>query len=227
MIEPGEMAELWLIRHGQSRGNRDRRYQGQNDFPLTTHGEEQARVMAQKVAANHRVSPFSALYVSDLGRAQQTANPVAERIGLRPLLLPELREIDVGDWSGLTYDEIRKLYPDEWNASYPVLDPDLERGGGESYRRALERVGGALEELASHHRSERILVVFHGGVMRAFLANLLGMDLAYMRRIRIDNGSISRVLLAERGNPLAGVVLTLNDRSHLDEMQSATAHEAR
>jgi len=132
----GTSAELWLIRHGESIGNRDELYQGQDDLPLSPRGRRQAALLAARLAVLHRIQAFSAIYASDLTRAVQTAEPCAQAIGLPILPHSGLREIDVGAWSGLPFAEIERHFPDEWAASYPVMDPEQVRGGGESYRQA-------------------------------------------------------------------------------------------
>lgn len=220
-------AELWLIRHGESIDNREQRYQGQRDGPLSPLGKEQALRLAQRLQRLHASCPFAVLYSSDLTRAVATAQPTSQALGLPLRTQPSLREIDVGAWSGLTFGEIAHKYPAQWAASFPRMDPDLVRGGGESYRQAQERIVAAIDHIARAHPDERVLVFFHGGVMRAYLAHLLGFPLSNLRRLRVHNAAINRVRLdtAQRENgagegtengPISGVVLSVNDLAHLE-----------
>lgn len=209
-------AELWLIRHGQSIGNRDNIYQGQNDLPLSPLGRDQADVLADRLVALHGKCDFSAIYASDLQRATETARPTAQRLKMPVIIRPNLREIDVGGWSGLTFADIQERFAAEWADSYPVMNPERVRGGGESYRQAQERVVDALAAITNEHPGERVLVFFHGGVLQAALAHIMQMPLANKRFLRTSNTSISRVRLRAKQNRLDGVVLGINDVAHLE-----------
>jgi broad specificity phosphatase PhoE len=214
-FDPPPSSDLWLIRHGESTGNRDGLLQGQEDLPLTDLGHEQANKLAQRLA---RID-FSAIYSSDLGRALQTAVPLSEALHQSVALDARLREIHVGRWAGLTDEQIKEAYPDEW-AKWQDRDPHLARGGGESYAVAQARIVAVLEELALRHAGERIAVVCHGGVMRAYLAHLLQLDLRDMWHITIGNTGICRI------RPFApstggskhryGRIETVNDLAHLE-----------
>ncbi len=212
----GTSAELWLIRHGESIGNREKIYQGQNDLPLSPLGHHQASLLAERLASLQEILPFSAIYSSDLQRAMQTAIPVSQAIGLPVRNRTGLREIDVGAWSGLTFADIQHRFPDEWAASYPVMDPDLVRGGGESYRQAQERVMRSLGEIAQNHLGERVLVFFHGGVMQAALAHIMHLPLPNKRFLQTANTSISRVRLSPANGILNGLILGMDDVAHLE-----------
>jgi probable phosphoglycerate mutase len=219
----GMSAELWLIRHGESIGNRDNLYQGQNDLPLSAGGHRQVALLAERLAALHPIHSFSALYSSDLERSIQTATPCAQTLGLPIRLNAGLREIDVGTWSGLTFDDIQGRFPEEWTASYPVMDPDLIRGGGESYRQAQRRVVAALCGIVKNHPGERVLVYFHGGVLQTVLTHVMQLPLPNKRFLHTANTSISRVRLTTSDDSLNGQVLGMNDVAHLERTGQALA----
>ena len=209
-------AELWLIRHGESIGNREQIYQGQNDLPLSAQGQAQASLLAARLAALQEILPFSSLYASDLQRAMQTALPTSQAMGLPVIERTGLREIDVGGWSGLTFADIQNRFPEEWAASYPVMDPDRVRGGGESYRQAQARVVRCLGEIVEERLGERVLVFFHGGVMQAVLAHIMQLSLPNKRFLQTANTSISRVQLWPDNGGVSGLILGMNDVAHLE-----------
>ena len=212
----GTSAELWLIRHGESIGNRDKVYQGQNDLPLSPAGHQQVALLAERLSVLQPTHTFSAIYSSDLQRAMQTAIPTAQAIGLPVRSHAGLREIDVGEWSGLTFVDIQQRFPDEWAAAYPVMDPDRVRGGGESYRQAQQRVLQAIQTIAAAHLGERVLVYFHGGVLQAVLAYIMQMPLPNKRFLNTSNASISRVRLTANNGNVQGQVVGMNDIAHLE-----------
>jgi len=126
------MTTILLARHGETEWNRIGRYQGWADPTLNETGREQAR----SLAAQLRSTPIDAVYSSDLRRAHETAEIVAEPHGVPVVVEPGLREVNVGEWSGLTRAEVERRFP-----------------GG-------ERPGGETP-------GERVLLVSHGGTMRA------------------------------------------------------------
>lgn len=156
------MTALLLLRHGQSTWNAERRWQGWADAPLSELGEQQARDAAEHVAPLN----LTVVSSSDLARARRTAEIIAStlRIELLPPE-PDLRERDVGLWTGLTVDEIEQKWPTELathRAGRLVRQPE-----GEDTATLLERVTHALGRLAVELTGETPLVVTHGGVIRA------------------------------------------------------------
>ena len=101
------MTTLLLARHGETDWNRARRWQGHADRPLTARGRTQAADLAARLAH----IALEAVYSSDLQRARETAEPVATTHGLELVQLPELREVNVGSWQGLTRDEAEIRFP--------------------------------------------------------------------------------------------------------------------
>lgn len=168
---------LLLARHGESDWNREVRWQGHADRPLTERGREQALALAERL---DRV-PLDSVYSSDLRRARDTARAVASRQGLGVCVVPELREVDVGAWSGLTRAEAAERFPDghqRWQTGTAGWDD------GESYERMSDRVLAALRGIAGSHPGGRILVVSHGGPIRAAHAAALGLHVHDYRRLR-------------------------------------------
>jgi len=145
---------LLLVRHGETDWNADGRLQGQTDRPLSDFGRRQARQLADELAEEE----LEAIYSSDLSRARETAEIVAERLGLPVVLDPDLREKDWGTWEGLT-----------------AVERDRVEFVGESTEAHQERILGALRRISERHPGEgRVLVVTHGGSMRRVQTAALG-----------------------------------------------------
>lgn len=206
--------ELWLIRHGESTSNRDGQFQGWGQSPLSPMGQAQAARLADYLHGRG----FQALYSSDLARAVETAEPVSRRLDLMLRHDKRLRELDFGHWTGLTGDEIAEQFPEEWRER-PRFDPARRRGGGESFYDLQARAVPALTEIAQAHPGQRVLVVSHGGVIRAYVAHLLGIPLSEMWHMALENTAITRVRPyqpAFDSDSRPGKVLTLNESHHLD-----------
>lgn len=182
------MTVVLLARHGQTDWNRDQRFQGHSDPPLNEIGRAQAAALAEQL----RDVPLAAVYSSDLRRALETASVVAaaKRLSVRPRVA--LREIDVGEWSGLTVSEIEARYPDAMKRHAAGGD-GWEHG--EPHAVMQERVVAAVSELAAAHPDETILHVGHGGTIRALMARAAGIPFPEYRRTHrgVRNGSLSRI----------------------------------
>jgi thiosulfate oxidation carrier complex protein SoxZ len=158
------MTTLFIARHGQTDWNFEHRWQGHADPPLNATGRAQAAELGEALAG----SAIEAVFSSDLRRAAETAEIVAARLGLLVELDARLREVDVGEWSGLTAAEVEERYPEGFLR---------RRGGqtgwteGEELGAMAERVVAALLEIAGRHPDGRLLVVTHGGPMRATLGS--------------------------------------------------------
>lgn len=157
---------IYLVRHGETPGNRMRRYQPY-DTPLSEEGREQARLVAGRLAEE---GPFTALYASDLARTMETATAIGARLNLSPIPEPGLRELDVGDWNGELYDDIEGRFPgrrERWIAG------GLERMPGESGESSTDvhlRVTAAFDDLVARHPGERLIAVSHGWALAMLLS---------------------------------------------------------
>lgn len=192
------MTTILLVRHGQSEWNREGRWQGHADPPLSDAGRRQARELADKLARTR----LDAIYSSDLERARATAEVVAAAHSLQVVADPALREIDVGEWSGLTTDEIERRYPAGFQRH---VDGDDGWQDGEPHAAMSSRIVEAISRIADTHPVGQVLCVLHGGVMRALLAHAEGADLRSFRlqnrgpangtvaRIAVEEGTFSRI----------------------------------
>jgi broad specificity phosphatase PhoE len=153
------MTEILLARHGETDWNLKGRVQGHTDTPLNATGLEQARALADRLAQE----PLLAVYTSDLVRARDTAAIVAELHGLEVILVPDLREKNFGSWEGLTGAEILERFPDAVRGRW---------GDGESTEEVAERAIAAIDRIQAHDLAGPVLVVSHGGPLRAILGRL-------------------------------------------------------
>jgi alpha-ribazole phosphatase/probable phosphoglycerate mutase len=158
-----EPTTFYFVRHGESKGNAARVFTGQTDSPLTARGRQQAAAVAEELAK----VKFDRIISSDLSRTRDTAELIAKRRGIPVEIVPELREINVGDRTGTSFDETRGL--PNWNDDGFVAWP-----GGETLDQVLTRTLGAIGRLTRESRGKTILVVGHGGVNRILLSHFLG-----------------------------------------------------
>lgn len=166
--------EIILIRHAQSKGNKQNIVQGHSDKGLSDLGKEQANQFVKSFNEN-----ITAIYSSDTGRAVETATPFAEKLGLEIYTDQDLREADFGKWEGLTYDEVRHLYPTEyenWHKNYHLRPEWFE-----SFESHLLRVKSAISKiLTKHNLNDKIAVFTHGGSIKTQIGHfnkLSGEDL--------------------------------------------------
>jgi len=162
-------ASLLLIRHAESSWNAAGRWQGHGDPPLSDRGREQANALARELARD----AIDVLVSSDLRRAAETAAILGQARGLRPERNPRLRELDLGDWQGLTRDQIERADGDVLRR-FDAGDLDVRPGGGENLREIERRAFSAVSELVDAHPGRRLAVVTHLGVIRALLGESAG-----------------------------------------------------
>ncbi len=200
--------EVWLIRHGVTSYNQNGVWQGQRDIPLAPEGRRQAELLAKRLARLGQT--WTALYTSDLSRAAETARVLGQQLGLAPRSDKRLREVCVGELSGLDREQVRQHFADylersrqdPWQTKFP---------GGETLAELSRRVWAFMEELGSG----RYLVVTHGGAIRAAVLRTLEAETPAPWRIKLDNTSITRLHFPE-GLQAGGYVHTVGDAAHLE-----------
>ncbi|MCX7021724.1 MAG: histidine phosphatase family protein [bacterium] len=199
------MRELILLRHAETVANERGILQGRTDYPLSARGVRQARALAN-VLVNLGVD---AVYASPAGRVAATLAPAFERGFLRPVILPELDEIDLGASANLTYGDFQAR-------SLPEIDLDVYRRGeyrfpgGESRRDLFDRASVAAEKIVGEGWT-RALVAAHGGILSQFIARVLGVPFDGWVRFSLDNASLAKVVWPDERPSLA----FFNDREHL------------
>ena len=198
---------LCLIRHGETDWNAERRVQGQMDIPLNPAGLLQARAAAHGIAGHE----FSALYSSDLLRAHQTAEQLAQHHGLPLCIDIALRERHYGILQALTAEEARIRHP-QASLRHAERDPEYAYDGGESLVDFARRVLDGFEALARRHIGETILVVTHGGVLDILYRHATGRRLQAKRDFVVPNAALNWLERHADG----WRVLLWADRRHLE-----------
>ncbi len=162
------LLKVWLVRHGETDWNREGRWQGHTDVPLNAEG----RAQAEALAARLRGQRLAAIATSDLSRARETAQAVAQVHGL-PVLGPyrELRERGYGVFEGLTREQCEAQYPDLVRSGPPL--GLLEPPGSEPRKEVGARLDRIVRALVTEHGDEHapVLLVSHGGAIRTFLSH--------------------------------------------------------
>jgi len=205
-----ESTRILAIRHGETAWNVDTRIQGHLDIPLNETGLQQARWLAQTLAGRDAVH---AIYASDLVRAHLTAQTIAQAMGLRVTAHPGLRERAFGDFQGRTFAEIEAELPEHaqhWRKRSPEWTPP---GAGESLIALRDRVLTTVNELASRHVGEQIVLVAHGGVMDVLYRAATRLDLQAPRTWLLPNTAVNRLLWTHEGLSLVGWA----DTTHLED----------
>jgi len=207
---------ILLVRHGQTDWNLAHRWQGHIDIPLNETGRRQARLLARRL----ETLPIKAIYTSDLIRASETANIVAEPLGILPIPDPALRERNGGKFQSLTFDELEEQYPETWprvrleNATPPE---------GESLFEVAGRLTATYEAIARRHTGQLVLLVSHGGALNLLIATIVGLPLGKTARISLrGNTGLSIVEIGDNG----GRLVALNDTHHLHSASEPDLEQA-
>jgi alpha-ribazole phosphatase/probable phosphoglycerate mutase len=193
---------LVLVRHGEPAETVRGRCYGRLDVHLSSRGHAQAKIAAAKVRA---LQP-TAVYTSPLARARDTALVIADACGLAATIDERLREIDFGAFEGLSWSECEARHPDVYQA-WMTRPTTVTFPGGESYQGLRVRALAARGEIAARHAGDTVVLVTHGGVARAVLADALGLPDENVFRIEHSYGALSVVDELD-GTP---VVRVLND----------------
>ena len=177
---------IYLIRHGQVAGFDQPRYNGQADVALTELGIEQYHRLTERLTD----AAITACYSSDLSRCTIGAEIICQKFGLQPVVRSELRELNIGAWEGLPWQEIKATWPDGWKARLADL-VNYRVPGGENLLDVEARVMPVINEIVERHKEEQVLVVAHGGVNRIVLLNAIGAPLAGMFTIEQNYGCLN------------------------------------
>lgn len=208
---------LILIRHGETDWNRIGRCQGVADIVLNENGKRQARELAHSL----KDRKIDAIYSSDLKRAHETAQHIAEHHGLSVQLEPGLQEMNQGDLEGLSFPDIRDQYAEvlkQWRESPETL----RLPSGESLIEVQERAWKVFEKVHDNHLGETVVAVSHNLTIITLLCKISGVGLKGFRDFHIEATS-KNVVTSEDGSLRIDVI---NDVSHLSPMEAVPGFES-
>jgi broad specificity phosphatase PhoE len=216
------VTKLFLIRHGQSAGNAEGRFGGHGPTPLSELGVKQAETTAKLLAKEG----ITSIHSSDLVRAVQTAEPLSKLTGVPIIQTANFRERNVGVLEGLTFDESRERYPEDY---YALVNRNVHHviTNGESYRHLLRRSTNELWNILRDHQGSKIAVFSHTGALCFLTLHLMGAvrrDTKQTPWIVTSNCGINRFEIRGRNNVR---VLALNDTRHLVQITGNDAFAAR
>ena len=191
-MKTSAVTRVCFVRHGETDWNIERRMQGHIDLPLNAKGEEQAQALGRFFSGQQA----DALYSSDLLRARQTAQPIADALQRPMNVTAALREQHFGRCEGKVLAEIAALNPDDAQALLS-RDPDYATpGGGESRRQHEARILGCIAGLVSVHPGQTLVVVTHGGVLDVIYRRVHGLPADAPRDYPIPNAGLNRVSIS-------------------------------
>jgi probable phosphoglycerate mutase len=206
-LPPGA-TDILLVRHGESQparaGVEFPTIHGHADPPLDAHGHSEAQCVAERLADED----VAAIYVTPLQRTAQTAAPLAAKLGLEPLVEPDLQEVFLGEWEGATFrvrvSEGHPLAKRLWEEQRWDVIP-----GAESMAALAERVERGLNRIAAAHPDQRVVVFTHGGIIGTLMGLATGgRTFAF---VGADNASISHLVVQDG----TWILRRFNDTGHL------------
>ncbi len=178
---------LYLMRHGAIEATEEKRFVGQIDLPLSPYGRKQSERQARQL----KDIPFSGVWCSDLKRAYETAAIVSQDRGLAIRSAPELREINLGRWDGMSMKQIREQFPDLWQARGEDFG-NFRPPGAESFADLRQRAVPFIRQIAAQSAGNT-LIIAHAGVIRVLLCDVLQMPMSPLFRIHLDYGGLTLI----------------------------------
>ena len=200
---------LLFVRHGETVGNLEQIAHGQSESPLNERGIRQAEITAHMLEDWER--DYHRVYTSPLSRARQTGQHIASSLGLPIDTHHDLIEGFLGDWEGVTYQEL----DDFGYAKHSIRDDDFTGHNGESPNQVAERMARAVGEIRDSHANENIILVSHGGAIAHLIARLLGTRPAFGHQYLMHNSAVTELTFKEGHD--RPELSTLNFHEHLPE----------
>jgi broad specificity phosphatase PhoE len=208
------MTEIYLVRHGQTEWNTQLIFRGRKDIPLNERGHKQARALAGALKDRN----IDAIYTSPLSRAVETAQPAATLFDLDVVPVQGLIDINYGEWEGVSHDEIKRRYSDQY-VQWEQRPELVQFPQGETLDGVKERAFGALTDIVSMNPAGPVLIISHRVINKVLLCALLGLSNAHFWEIRQDTGCINVM----EYSPDRFVLCAMNDTRHLKELTDETA----
>ena len=169
------MTKIFLVRHGMTLWNNERKIQGNTDIELAPEGIAQAKLLAE----HFPIENISAVYSSDLKRAKVTAEILAEKFNLPVQTVKNLRETNFGDWEGKKLSELEKTDPLNYERFFRNPE-ELRVANAETFKQLQIRAVDAIKKIIAAHPDENIIIVAHGAINRTILCHILEMPLKSM-----------------------------------------------
>lgn len=213
-----DATELVLVRHGETDMNRELRFQGQVNVGLNATGLEQARRIAARLAGEKA----DAVYVSDLLRARQTAEPIAGELALPAVADTGLREQAFGRVDGMRVDDIKRDHPEAWEG-WLRFEQDFAMPEGESTRAFHTRVMDAVQRVVAAHPAQTVVVVTHGGVLDMIYRTARSLGLDGPRQSEIPNAGLNRIRVRQG----ALEILSWANTDHLADLPPQPVYDQR
>lgn len=202
--------KIYLIRHGQTDWNIQGRIQGSHDIPLNETGRNQAELLAKGMDSRK----VSRIFSSSLTRAMETAERISTRQKVEICSMPQLIEVEFGKWEGMTWDEIKEVYPKEY-ALWASCPDEASPPGGETRDQVIRRCVWTIREIIKITGGrEDVAIVSHGATI-AYLISYMMRDHPEVESIIVENASITTV----NYSPLTEdfLLLEMNDTSHMEK----------
>ena len=177
---------LYLIRHGQVVNSGQGVFNGQADVELSSRGVEQMEIVAERL----KDIAVGGVYCSDLSRAQKGAEIIASRYGLTPVVYAAFRELNIGLWEGLTFEQVQQMFPGAIEERGKNL-VHYRVPQGESLGDLSRRVLSAIKSVITRHHGKNVVLVAHGGVNRVIIANAIKLDLKNFYSLEQDYGCLN------------------------------------
>src|SRR5712692_3302825 len=225
LFQRNNAAELFIVRHADAIPDEDEIIPSgiYDDLPLSRVGRQQAHALAKRLGD----LSFNAIYSSPLRRCLETAAPVAKRLSITPTIVPDLKEIRLGQVNQLPQDvnDLAALTKALQTRQHEIVRIAGDAGNwdaiedSEPSKQFRQRVVRALDEIAHHHIGERVLAFAHGGVVNAYVAEVLGLERDFFYPAGNTSITIVRVAANHR------VLFVLNDIAHLAFLDKSGSHD--
>ena len=205
----GFMTKVYLVRHGQTEWNKKLTFRGRRDIPLNERGRQEAKAIAEVL----KYKRIDAIYTSPLRRSIETAEPTARFFHLGVVPVEGLIDISYGDWEGLTFNEVKKRYKDQYK-KWEKRPEKVRFPNGETLDEVRERSFCAFKDILNANPGKSILIIPHRVINKVLICASLGLGNSHFWEIKQDPGCIN---LIEYSNDRF-VLSVMNDTCHLKEM---------
>lgn len=199
---------IMLIRHGETEWNILGKFQGTTDIPLSDEGIRQAFLLKERLN-----NDFDYIFSSPLKRAYETAKILCDGSKKQVNIVEEIREINFGQWEGLTIKDIREKYPDVFEEWRNDKKEGKFLGGDLSTLNASIRAKNCIKEIAKKYKGKKVVIVAHGGIIKSGLIGIFQWDMSMYHKIALGNTCINTIIFNDNMSP---TLLGLNDTNHID-----------